>query len=275
MDIDEKYNLLVSILRPLRRAVLAYSGGVDSNFLLKVTAESLERENVVACLGVSGLLCPHQKEQALLMGEKLGVCVRQVELDIINNHEFTVNKPDRCFHCKSHLYSKLSEIAEAEGIEYVICGSNADDLGDFRPGERAAKIFNVRSPLREAGLTKNEIRELSRRFGLETADMPATTCLATRVCYGLEITPERLMQVGEAEEFIRGLGIAEFRVRHHGDTARIEVRDEDNEKIIKQRGKIAERLRALGFVYVCLDLKGFQNGSMNEVLSDKEKQKYL
>ncbi|NLH16486.1 MAG: ATP-dependent sacrificial sulfur transferase LarE, partial [Phycisphaerae bacterium] len=188
----------------------------------------------------------------------------------------SANSPERCYLCKSHLFERIWEIARTEEFEQVLCGSNADDLSDFRPGNRAIEQFGVRCPLVEAGLSKAEIRELSRRIGLPTAEQPASPCLASRIPYGLEITPERLGQIEQAEDFLRGLGFTEFRVRHHDTIARIEAPTREFARMTAEplRGRIVERLKGLGFSYVCLDLQGFRSGAMNETLNDDEKNRY-
>jgi len=195
----------------------------------------------------------------------------------LSDAAYSANKADRCFHCKSHLYTILARLAEEKNLNYVICGCNFDDKDDFRPGNRAAKIFNVRCPLMEAKLTKDNIRRLSSRLNLSTAELPASPCLASRISYGLEITEQRLKQIEEAEEFLRGLGLAEFRVRHHDTIARIEVHPEDINKVTAEptRSQIIDKLKSLGFKYITLDLQGFRTGSLNEALTEEEKQKNL
>ena len=271
MDIDQKYNSLQSILNSLQKVVIAYSGGVDSSFLLKAAVDALEAENVYACIGISGSLGKTQYETAMKTAEDIGVSVRQVCLDELRDENYSANKADRCFHCKSHLYSTLVRIADELGFKHILCGSNFDDQDDFRPGNRAAEVFSVRAPLMEAKMSKDDIRHLSRMLGLETADMPASPCLASRIAYGLEVTEENLKQVELAEDFLRSLGLVEFRVRHHGAIARIEVKDEDFEKITKHRKKITSKLKEIGFKFVAMDLQGFRSGALNETLSKEEK----
>ena len=277
MNLEEKYNLLQNMLKTYGKVVIAYSGGVDSTFLLKAVVDALGAENVLACIGISPSLAESQKNQALEMAKIIGVRVRQIQLDELDDAGYSANKADRCFHCKSHLYELLTKIAKDEEIEAILCGCNFDDKDDFRPGNRAARVFSVHSPLMEAGLTKDDIRELSRQLNLATADVPASPCLASRISYGLGITEQRLKQVEEAEDYLRSLGFVEFRVRHHGDMARIEVPASQIEKIISQqtRTKIIEKLKELGFKYVTVDLQGFRSGSLNEALTQEEKQKSL
>jgi uncharacterized protein len=274
---DEKYNQLIKSIKSLGKVVIAYSGGVDSTLLLKVAVDCLGTENVLACLGVSPSLGQSQKQTALEMAKVIGAEVKEVIVHELNDESYSQNKADRCFHCKSHLYGLLCNIAKEHGDEHVLCGSNFDDMDDFRPGNRAAKVFGVKAPLMEAELTKPEIRELSKKLGLKTHEMPASPCLASRISYGLNITAEKLDQVDQAEDFIKSLGFSEFRVRHHGDIARIEVKDGQIEKLSAKsvRTKIVEKLKELGFKYVSLDMQGFRSGSLNETLSEEEKQKHL
>jgi len=274
MDADGKYELLRSILKQAGRVIVAYSGGVDSTFLLKAAVDTLGAENVLACIGVSESLAKSQYEQAIKCAEMIEARVQEVEVDELSDADYAANKANRCFHCKSHLYLRLKEVAEQKGFDSIVCGSNLDDKDDFRPGNRAAEVFGVRSPLMEAGLNKDDIRRLSRQMNLPTADLPASPCLASRIIYGLEVTEQRLKQIEEAENFLRSLGLVEFRVRHHDTVARIEVHGDDMEKVTAgpNRSRIIEKLRSLGFKYVTVDLQGFRSGSLNETLSEEEKQ---
>ncbi|MHC4334943.1 MAG: ATP-dependent sacrificial sulfur transferase LarE [Planctomycetota bacterium] len=181
MDLVEKHNLLKRILGELQKVTVAYSGGVDSTFLLKAAVDVLGAENVLACIGVSASLARSQYEQATACAKIIGAQVQEIQVDELSDDNYAANKADRCFHCKSHLYSLLKDIADERGFNCVICGSNLDDKDDFRPGNRAAKVFGVRSPLMEAGLTKEDIRALSRQANLPTADVPASPCLASRI----------------------------------------------------------------------------------------------
>jgi len=273
VNLKDKYNSLREILKELDRVIVAYSGGVDSTLLLKVAAETLGAEKVLACIAEGPSLPQSQYLKAVETAENMGVEVRTVKPNELADVAYSTNKADRCFHCKSHLYAILAGIAREQNFNCVICGCNFDDKDDFRPGNRAAEVFGVRCPLMEAQLTKEDIRQLSRQLGLPTADIPASPCLASRISYGLEITEQRLKQVEEAEDFLRTFGLVEFRVRHHDCLARIEVHPEDFGKISAEpnRSKIVRKLKSLGFKYVTVDLQGFRSGSLNELLTEKEK----
>jgi uncharacterized protein len=274
MTLQDKYNLLQQILKKLHKVVVAYSGGVDSTFLLKAAVDTLGPENVLACIGISSSLGKSQYNRAIECAEIIGARVEEVEVQEVFDTKYSANNPDRCFHCKSHLYTLLQNIAKEKDFDNVVCGCNFDDMDDFRPGNKAAKIYGVQSPLMEAQMTKDDIRDMSRKLNLPTADIPASPCLASRVTYGLEVTEQRLKQVEEAEDFLRKLGFVEFRVRHHDTIARIEVQPEDMEKVTTEpeRYKIIEKLKSLGFKYITVDLQGFRSGSLNELLTKDEKQ---
>ncbi|GAG31631.1 unnamed protein product, partial [marine sediment metagenome] len=250
------------ILKKLGKVVVAYSGGVDSTFLLKVAVDTLGPENVLACIAKGPSLPQSQYLRAVETAKNIGVEVKTVEPNEFTDEKFTANKADRCFHCKSHLYAILADIAKEKNFNCVICGCNFDDKDDYRPGNRAAEVFGVRCPLMDAKLTKQDIRELSKELSLPTADVPASPCLASRISYGLEITEQRLKQIEEAEEFLRQSGLVEFRVRHHDCLARIEVHPKDFDKILAEpnRSVIVEKLKSLGFKFVAVDLQGFRSG---------------
>ena len=274
--LEGKYKKLKKSLAELGRVVVAYSGGVDSTFLLKTAVDVLGAENVLACIGISPSLGKSQYKQAVKNAKDIGATLRTIKLNEMADPKFASNKADRCFHCKSHLCKVLLDIARQRGFKHVVFGTNYDDLDDFRPGNRAMKIFGIRSPLAEARLTKSDIRQLSKELGLPTADLPASPCLASRIAYGIEVTEQRLRQIDEAEDFLRKLGLAEFRVRHHDTIARIEVQPGDIDRIAAEplRSQVVAKMKSLGFKFVTIDLQGFRSGSLNEPLSDEEKQKH-
>jgi uncharacterized protein len=245
--------------------IIAYSGGVDSTFLLKVASEVLE-DRVLAITAKSPLHPDREYIAAKEGARKLGVRFLSVATDELSLKKFIDNPPERCYWCKRELFGKLLEIAGQKDIKCVVDGSNFDDLEDFRPGRKAAEEIGIESPLCEVGLTKKEIRILSRELGLSTWNKPSFACLASRIPYGTSINQEILEIVNRAEEFLFSLGVGQLRVRHHGETAKIEVEPIDMEKIINHREKILEIFKSLGYLYVILDLEGYRSGSMNRMI---------
>ncbi|WP_083768518.1 ATP-dependent sacrificial sulfur transferase LarE [Thermosediminibacter oceani] len=269
----EKLERLKSCIKNLGRVVVAFSGGVDSTFLLKVCLDVLGKENVLAVTARSSTYPARELEEARKLAEKFGAnheIIVSEELDIPG---FSENPPERCYHCKKELFGKLVAIARERGFNFVLDGSNMDDTGDFRPGMRAKDELGVLSPLKEAGLTKADIRALSREMGLPTWNKPSFACLASRFPYGERITAEKLSRVERAEDLLRELGFIQYRVRSHGDLARIEVSPDEIDRFFDKtlREKVVSGLKGLGFIYVSLDLAGYRTGSMNEGLEEEEK----
>ncbi len=277
MNLQQKYDKLKEILADSGRLLIAYSGGVDSTFLLRVTVDTLGKDKVSACIAQGPSLPQSQYDRAARLAKEMGAEMITIQADEMSDAAYLANKADRCYHCKSHLFEQLAGIAKENGFDTIACGHNFDDTKDYRPGNMAAADFGISTPLIEAELTKQDIRQLSKELNLPTAQIPASPCLASRIAYGIEITEKNLQQVEGAEEFLKSLGLVEFRVRHHGEVARIEVHPEDMPKIIapEVREKIIEKLKQLGFKFVALDLAGFRSGSLNETLSQTEKSRYL
>ena len=263
-ELDKKYEQLRSIIREMGGCVIGFSGGVDSTFLFAVAAEVLA-ERALAVTATSETYPQRELAEAQELARQIGgrhLLVVSEELEI---PAFQDNPRDRCYYCKKELFGKLRDIADAEGLPFVLDGTNLDDRSDHRPGRRAASEIGVRSPLEEAGFTKDDIRALSRSMKLPTWDKPAFACLSSRFPYGTAITTERVRQVGQAEEALRELGFRTLRVRYHGDVARLELgEDEYAAATGPLRDKVRSCVARAGFTYVAVDLKGYRTGSMNE-----------
>jgi len=263
--LEKKLDSLKEILRSLESVAIAYSGGVDSTFLSKVAFDVLG-DNAIAVTARSETYPRSEFEEAIEFAGKIGIKHETIVSEELDIPEFSDNPVNRCYYCKKELFSRLRDVAEERGFKHVADGSNYDDLDDYRPGMQAVEELDVRSPLQEAKLTKADIRELSKKLGLPTWDKPSFACLSSRFPYGNKITREKLSAVGEAEIFLRSLGIRQLRVRHHDQIARIEVAEEDMEVLFQNREQIVKKLRELGYTYVTMDLQGYRTGSMNEVL---------
>jgi uncharacterized protein len=263
----EKLDRLAGILRDLGSVVVAFSGGTDSVLLMDVAREVLG-DRALAIIGASPAYPPEEIAEACEVAERLGVRLKIVNTDQMEDPNFVRNDARRCYYCRVELYDKLGEAARQEGFAYVVDGANVDDTGDYRPGRQGAAEKGVRSPLLEAGLTKAEIRAVSRDRGLPTWDKPSSPCLSSRFAYGIPISFEVLERLARAEGYLRTLGLRQLRVRHHDQIARIEVPPDDIPRLVDPgvREGIVARLKELGWSYVTLDLAGYRTGSMNEVL---------
>jgi uncharacterized protein len=269
MDASHKFTELEKRLKSLGSLLVAFSGGVDSTFLAKAAHDALG-ERCLAVTARSETYPAHEQKEAEELAAQLKLRHRLIETSELGIPGFSENPPERCYYCKTELFKTLWQIAESEGIEHVADGATTDDLSDFRPGSRAARELRVISPLQDAELSKAEIRALSKQMGLPTWNKPSYACLASRIPYREPITPEKLKQIDQAEEFLRGLGFRTSRVRHHGAIARIEVPPSEFPRLVSGHpAAIAARFKALGFAYTALDLAGYRTGSMNEVLEPR------
>ncbi len=275
--LDEKYERLQKIFRELESVAVAFSAGVDSTLMLKVAIDTLGPENVVAVTGRSDSLARAEFEQACALADAVGAEHVILDTDEFENPNYLANPQDRCYFCKTTLYTHMERFIAERGIKAIVSGINADDLGDFRPGIEAGREHSVRTPAADAGLTKADVRELSERLRLPTHDKPASPCLSSRVPYGESITAEKLHMIEAAEEFLHEMGIRECRVRHHGHLARIEVPAEFIPVLAQAENtaRINQHFRSLGYNYVSLDLRGFRSGSLNEVIAFGKPQQQL
>jgi len=265
--LEAKDKRLRDFLEGYGSLVVAFSGGLDSSLLL-AAAHDVLGDRMLAVTAVSPIYPRRERAAAEALARALGVRFLQIETGDVARADFAANPPERCYLCKRELFGKLREIARKEKMAYVADGANADDLNDYRPGMRAARELGVVSPLVEAGLTKEDIRALSKRLGLATWDKASSACLASRIPYGEPITREKLAMIEAAEEFLEALGFRQVRVRHHGNVARIEVAPDEIERLASAavRERVVHKLREIGYHYVCLDAEGYRTGSLNEVL---------
>jgi pyridinium-3,5-biscarboxylic acid mononucleotide sulfurtransferase len=264
---DAKEKNLRRLMREMKTVLVAYSGGVDSAYLALIATQEL-RANAVCILGVSPSVSQVQREEAVKIAVQFDYNFEQINTEELANPDYQANPNNRCYFCKTELYGKLSAIAQQKNINYIVDGTNADDVGDYRPGKKAAAEIGVRSPLIESGLSKNEIRELSKKHGLPSWDKPASPCLSSRIAYGTPVTIERLTKVEKGEAVLRRLGFREFRVRLHDELVRLEIAPAELEKAlnVESAEKLSAEFKRLGFRYVTLDLQGYRSGAMNEIL---------
>jgi uncharacterized protein len=267
MVMEQKWKHLKALLDEMKPAVLAYSGGVDSSLLLRAASEVMGA-GLIAATAVSETYPTGELQSAKDFARSLGVTHRILRTEELASEEYVQNSPDRCYYCKKELFEKLRKLGDTEGISFILEGSNTDDLNDHRPGRKAAGEHAVRSPLVEAGLSKSEVRELARGLALPVWDKPSLACLSSRIPYGTRITPEILKTIQTAEDHLRAHGFRQVRVRHYGDTARIEVDRSDFAKLLSSgvAEQITAALKEIGYAYVCLDLAGYRTGSLNEGL---------
>ena len=269
---EEKELNLRCLMRELEKVLVAYSGGVDSSYLALIASQELG-ENALCILGISPSVSQIQQTEAEEIARNFKLNLNTIQTDELANPDYQANPTNRCYFCKTELYGKLSTIAKEKEIEFIVDGTNFDDLGDYRPGRVAADEKNVRSPLIEVGLTKKEIRELSLKQNLPTWDKPASPCLSSRIAYGVPVTIERLSKVENGEQILRRLGFREFRVRLHDELVRIEIAPAELEKAlnIETAENLAKEFKDLGFRFVTLDLQGYRSGAMNEAFKVKSK----
>jgi len=265
--LESKQERLFSVLRDLRRVIVAYSGGADSAYLAWAASQVLG-DGALAITADSASIPESHKRDAEAFAKQFGFRHEYIETHEFDNPDYVKNAPDRCFHCKDELFSVLEEVGRVRGFEHIVYGVNVDDLGDYRPGQRAAKLHQVKAPLVEAGMTKAEIRELSRIAALPTWDRPASACLSSRIPYGTPVTPQNVKTVERGEEEIRALGFRQFRVRFHGELVRIEIAKDELARAltVEMAAKFTAIFKPLGFHYVTIDLEGYRQGSLNSVL---------
>ena len=267
-DGDQLFQRLAQVIKPRGRMIIAYSGGVDSTLVAAVARRVLGREHALVAIGDSASLPRHELDEARSLADELDLELIEVRPGEQDDPDYQANAGNRCYFCKIHLYETLSKVAVDRGVRFIANGTNVDDLGDHRPGLKAADEHEVISPLKEAGFTKSDVRILAKHLNLRNADKPASACLASRIPFGIRVTPERLLRVERAETALRELGFIGFRVRDHDLVARIELPLEQISRVLegKVRESIVNNLRAVGYNFVALDLAGFHSGSGNVLL---------
>jgi len=268
---SEKLNKLEILLKSYKKVIVAFSGGIDSSFLLYFCVKFLGKENVLAVTGVSETYTKDEFNFSREFSDKLGVKLVVVETNEFNDPNFFNNPKERCYYCKSELYSTVTKISAEEKIEIILDGTTASDAGDYRPGKKAAREHSVKSPLVEVGFLKEEIREILKENNLSFWNKPANPCLASRVPYNNKITKDKLLQIEKGERFLRSVGFNIVRVRHHSEVARIEIPENEIDLFLKKdlREKILGYFKSLGFTWITLDLQGYRTGSLNEILVKK------
>ncbi len=263
--IEQKFERLKELLKGMGSVAIAFSGGVDSTFLLKV-AHMVLQDKAIGITVYSAIHPKWEVESAKELAKLIGVKHIVLDVDVFSDENIILNPPERCYYCKLTVFSLIKETAKLYGIYHVADGSNADDTGDYRPGMKALKELGILSPLMEVGLKKSEIRELSKELGLPTWNKPALACLATRIPYNTRITERALSMIEKGEDFLRSLGFTQVRLRHLDSLAKIEVLPEDMFKLLELRDTIIEKLRSIGYTYITLDLEGYNTGSMNRLI---------
>jgi len=268
LEIQEKYQNLVSMLKELSMVSVAFSGGVDSSLLLKIAFDCLQ-DNCIALIGTSPSFPAHELKEAERLAQKIGVAYEIVPTSEMESPDYLKNSPDRCFHCRIQSMDDLLQRSQELGFDHLVDGANADDASDYRPGHKAAKKLGLKSPLMEVGLTKQEVRSLAHALDLSVWDKPASACLSSRIPYGTVITIEALNKINQAELMLKSLGFTNVRVRHYDELARIELDSDEMSQALNKREEITKSLREIGYTYITLDLDGFRSGSMNLTLKSR------